>query len=169
MVGAMASWNVKADVRQTLTQSLSIHAFGDRTGKTGQAFYDLGDVYRSFKRRSYNSSIPFQVLFWSDQAEIWKDVEPDQFDEMDRRLKKIAESLEGAEATSPDAEIVQKELGHVQNLLKLSAEFGRYKLGGPKPERLSSKIAAIKKEHERVWLLRNRSGGLADSTARLKI
>jgi hypothetical protein len=170
MVGAIASWNAKADVKKTLAQNLSLHAFGDDTFKTGKAFYELGDIYRVFKKRTGNSAIPFQVLFRDHSTDnFFDDIETSEFEEMERRLGEIAEAFQEYEMTCPDSEIVREELEHVAMMLELAAEVGKHKLGGPKPKHLEEKAEEIKADHECIWLMRNRPGGLADSEAKLKV
>jgi hexosaminidase len=164
----MLSWNAKPDIRPTLAQNASLHAFGDPTGKIGRAYYDLGEIYRCFNRRTYNSSIPFQVLFWADKDATWKDVTLAEFEAMDMELERIKSEIAGDQMASEDAEIVRMELKHVLNMLALSAEIGKHKLAGTQTPDFESKLNAIEHEHQHVWLLRNRPGGLSDSTARLK-
>lgn len=167
MAGAMAAWNSGADLKPILAQNLSIHAFGDLTGKTGQAFYDLGDIYRVFKKKTTNSSVPFQVLFWPDRPKTFEGLEADEFDEMNRRLDEITKAFIGTEMTASDADIVHQELAHVQDLLRLSMDVGEARLNGAELKEFAARVAEIKKEHNRVWLLRNRPGGMADSADRL--
>jgi len=170
IVGAAASWNAKADPNAGLAESLSIHAFGDRTGKMGKAFHDIGDIYRVFKKRIHNCSIPWQMLFRSpDDASIVDGIEVGEFEEMERRLKDIAYATIGEDMACPDAAIVREEFEHLVRMLQLAAEVGKYRLGGPKPKKLADRAEELRKDHELIWLMRNRPGGLADSEARLRI
>ena len=168
IVGAMASWNARADVRKGLTENLSVHAFGDRTGKSGRAFYDLGDLYQVFERKAFNSSIPWHMLFdkLDDPASV-DGLKPEEFDAMEQKLKEIKDSLKGESMTFTDAAIVREELQHLFEILELAAQVGKMRLGGSKIKELSAKVEQIKKNHEHVWLLRNRIGGLADSVVKI--
>lgn len=167
LVGAMASWNSKADVRHGLAEKLSLHAFGDSSGKTGRAYYDVGDIYRVFKTRVGNSSIPWRMLFRA-ESELVEKLEVSEFDEMESKLDSISKAVEGGEMTCPDADIVGEELDHILNVLRFSAEVGKMKTGGAELKDSKAKIAEIKNNHERVWLMRNRIGGLSDSLAKLR-
>jgi len=170
MVGAMASWNAKADVKETLAESLSIHAFGDCAGKMGKAFHDIGDIYRVFKKRTPNCTIPWQMLFRSlDDAAIVEGIEISEFEEMEHGLKDITYATIGEAMNSPDAAVVREEFEHLVRMLQLAAEVGKFRLGGPKPKKLADRAEELRKDHELIWLMRNRPGGLADSEAKLKI
>jgi aromatic ring-cleaving dioxygenase len=170
MVGAAAAWNAKADVRAGIAQDLSVYAFGDPTGKSGNAFHDLGNVYLCFAKKTFNASVPWQMLFRDASDAKWVEgLESGEFDCMERRLEEIEAHFAGEAMSSPDAEIVREEFEHLLRMLRLSAEFGRHRLGGPKPKGLDDKIQETKMDHEVVWLMRNRPGGLADSESKLKI
>ncbi len=69
----------------------------------------------------------------------------------------------------PDADIIREEFAQVIRMLQLAADVGRIRLGTPKPKNLASRVAELKKNQERVWLLRNRPGGLQDSLSKIKI
>ena len=170
MVGAMAAWNSKADVKNGLAERLSVLAFGDHTGKIGRAFYDLGNVYRVFRKQTFNSTVPWQMLFRApNDSRFAEGLKLNEFDAMEGRLAEIAEAAQGDEMTCPDAEIVREEFEHLVRLLQLAGDVGKMRLGGHKPRNLEDRIEEAKKGHEIVWLLRNRPGGLRDSEAKIKV
>ena len=169
LVGAMSSWNAKSDVRSGLADALSLHAFGDPTGSMGHAFYDLGDIYRVFKRKTGNGNVPWLILFHHDEESSYWEMDITECEMMEQRLKDIAFGTIGEQMTCPDAGIIREEFDHLLRVLQLAAELGKQKMGGSKPKRLADRVDEIKMEHELVWLLRNRPGGLADSEANLKI
>lgn len=170
LVGAMASWNAKADVKERLAENLSIHAFGDTSGVAGKAWYELADIYRVFKKRTYNNSIPWQMLFrlLKDKSCV-EGVEMSEFEEMEKRLDEIEKSFKHEKMAFEDKEEVKEEFKYVMAALRLSAIAGKLKLGADKPKNLTAKIEDIKRLHDEVWLLRNRPGGMKDSLNKLKI
>jgi len=168
MAGAMAAWNVKADFNKVLPQNLSIHAFKDSAGKVGQAFYDLGNVYLSFAKRTPNWMIPWYMLFHQKPMEgLLDSIKISEFEEMSRRLDVISGSFAEGRLYVPDADIIREEFAHMIQMLRLSSEVGKWRLGGDEPGDLLKRIEAIKKEQEKVWLARNRSGGLSDSLKKI--
>ena len=170
LAGAMASWNSKSDIKPDMAMNLSIHAFGDLTGKMGTAFHDLGNAYKAFKKLLYNSSVPWQMLFTPPDDEYMKEnLTIGEFEELRRRLDQIAESVCGEEMTAPDADIVREEFPHVLAMLRLAEHVGKCRLGAPGSENIPAAVEALKKEHARIWLLRNRPGGLSVSTGKIKV
>lgn len=168
LAGAMASWNAKTNLKATLADALSMHVYEDRTGKMGQAFYDLGNLYKCFKKRTRNGSIPWQVLFKKlDDLTVIQGLTLREFDEMKRRLNEIEAAAHGDEMAIPDTDIVRAEFLFVTRMLRLAITVGRMRLGVPAPNDLQQQIISVKDDHSCVWLLRNRPGGLEDSMGRL--
>jgi hypothetical protein len=156
-------------LKKNFPETLSLHAFGDPTGKAGRAFYDLGNAYLCFKRKQFNSTVPWQMLFRDLKEPKWlENLRPAEFTTMEKRLDKIEAAFKGDGMTSPDAEIVREEVEQVLRLLRLGSAVGRWKLGGRKPKKIDEQIEEAKMEHELVWLLRNRPGGLLDSEEKMK-
>jgi len=168
MVGAIASWNAQADIRKDLSECLSLHAFGDCSLKAGRAFYEIGNIYRVFNRETRNCSIPWQMLFRPmEDRSLVEGLSMAEFEEMESRLKDIAYGFIGEDMRCPDAAIIREEFDQLVRLLQLAADVGKYRLGGHKPKRFDDRVAEVKMEHEVVWLLRNRPGGLADSESKM--
>jgi hypothetical protein len=165
MAGAMASWNSKADFNKVLPKNLSLHAFEDSSGKSGQAFYDLGNIYLAFKSKS--SVHWYMLLNESPEASVLESLCTGQFEEMEDRLDAISEGFAGEQMCAPDAEIVRAEFEHLMGLLPFSSEIGKWRLGRDKPKSLQSRINSIKKRQHDIWLLRNRPGGLTDSLGKM--
>lgn len=168
IAGAMAGWNAGAELDGNLAKTLSLHAFGDATGKTGRAFYDLGNLYTAFGKHLDNSSVPWHILFRSGKKpEVMDGVTLAEVQEVERRLEGILAAAEGAEMAAPDAGIVRAELRLLADTLRLAALTGRVRLGEAKPENFKALYRALKKSHRSVWLLRNRPGGLPHSLSQL--
>lgn len=167
LFGAMSAWNARADSQENLTQSLSLHAFGDSTGKTGKAFCDLGNIYTIFEKRLHNSSVPWQMLFKKDTSAVIDGLQMGEFDKMARRLEEVESAVRGEKMTSADASIIREEIGLVIRLLKLSTDLGHARQSGSKTKDYSARLKEVKKEHAHVWLLRNRPGGLEDSLSKI--
>lgn len=169
LAGAMASWNAKSDVKNNVADALSLHAFRDKTGKAGRAFHDLGNLYRVFGKKVRNQSVPWRMLFRKlDDASVIKGLSLADFEAFESKLTETAEVARDERMNSEDAGIIREELKHVVDMLRLSAEVGGVRLGARKPADIDAKIEDIKTAHRRVWLLRNRPGGLDDSAAKIK-
>ena len=110
------------------------------------------------------------MLFRDLKESRWtENLKPAEFEAMEKRLDEIAAAFEGDGMTSPDAEIVREEVDQVIRLLRLGSAVGKWKLGGHKPKNFDGMIEEVKMEHELVWLMRNRPGGLSDSEGKMRI
>jgi hypothetical protein len=168
MAGAMASWNAKPDVNATLPDCLSIHAFHDKSLKTGRFFYDIGNVYTLFKHRPGNSSIPWAILFQDiNNPKVTEEIELSELDEMLSRIKQLESSVADDSMTIPDAKIVRDEIAFLIQMIKLSSHVGKIRLGEGKLSDAANEIKQAKKHHQEVWMKRNRPGGLSDSVMKI--
>jgi len=170
LAGAMAAWNSKTNLSKTLADALSLHAFDDPSGKIGRAFYDLGNVYQCFAKRTWNGTVQWQMLFAkTDNASIIDGLTVAEFDELDKKIDEIELAMKSDAMAAPDADIVRQELAFVIKMPRLASAAGRLRLGASKPRDFGERISAIKDEHRHVWLLRNRPGGLEDSVGMMAV
>jgi len=166
LAGAMASWNVNANFEKSLTETLSILAFKDSTRKMGKAFYDLGNIYRIFSKRTHT---PWQILSSEPgNKTVLKDLTTGKLDDMDKKVNEIEAALRGETASSPDADIVRQEIAHIINMLRLAGKVGRLRIAGKPFDSIRPEAKDIKKRQEQIWLLRNRPGGLSDSLKKMR-
>lgn len=168
MAGAMANWNSETDIRSEIAQNMSLHVYRDKTGKSGKALYDLGNLYQFFDRM-HNSAPYWHVLFALPDQEILAKMDISQFEKMGEQLKKIVAEFKGNQISADDAEILQLEMQFTFDILHFAVEVGKMKLGGPDVKNIEGKVEKIKNQHKEIWLNRDRIGGLEDSVNRLKI
>jgi hypothetical protein len=168
MAGASASWNATADVQDGLLRNLSLHAFRDSTGKVARAFCDLGNIYLIFKGRHLNTSVPGHLLLLPDMLEHSDKATVSEYEELEARLDHIARQVSGDAMEAPDASIIRSEIDQVIGILRFSARVGKAELGSPDGTDLQKELESARCIQERVWLLRNRPGGLADSLSKLR-
>lgn len=169
LMGAMASWNSAPDVRKKLGDRLSWCAFQDPTLKMGNAFTQLGDVYRVFRWKPGNSSAPWHILFArGDDSRVAGQIRVSELDSMEQRLREIARLARGERMKCADAPIVRRELDHALKMMHCAVAVGRARLGVKNWDRGRILARDMLINHEHVWLIRNRPGGLQDSLARLR-
>ncbi|QTH43177.1 family 20 glycosylhydrolase [Cohnella sp. LGH] len=106
------------------------------------------------------SGTPFQVDYRYEEMEIW--------------LREREEELERLDLQGPDADLVRDELRNTLRLIEQGAGLHRYifrqDLEGAAAERewlerLQKQLETALSEFKRLWLARNREGGLSASTA----
>ncbi|HTL28959.1 MAG TPA: glycoside hydrolase family 20 zincin-like fold domain-containing protein [Tepidisphaeraceae bacterium] len=171
VAGAAYSWCIASNRELDLATAMDRHVFLDRAGVMGKLMYDLGNVYKTIQAPSFNSS----KLFWAlvampDRMETLAGITKPDLDAADKKIDAILAPLEGARMGTPNAERIKSEVRNTAAMLKLGAARGRRKLDpkGENPADLATRFKQIIVEHRRLWLARNRPGGLNDSCARLE-
>ncbi len=172
VAGAGFSWCLKTNRDLDLPMVLSRFAFEDPSGAMGRAAFDLGNVYQSPGVMIRNSSLLFWLLRWP-LDEIAE--HSDQTVDFEATLKAITEAaglLGDEQMQGADGDLVRREYANTVRLLWHAARRGQMAFlpkGSPDRKHLCKELLAdmekILPEYERLWLARNRPGGLSDSTA----
>lgn len=174
-VGAAYAWALDANRAMDVPRAVSWHAFRDPTGAMGRVAYDLGNVYRAIGVEPPNSS----ALFWILQRPLeWvRAQQPIPSDVFQRTLEAIDRAmlpLNGAQIARPDAGLIAQEYTNMARLLRhackrglLALETDRIRADKMHAE-LDQDMQEIIQDYKRIWLARNRPGGLDDSVARLE-
>jgi hypothetical protein len=173
LAGAAYAWAYQANRDLDIAAATSRQAFGDPTGATGRVAYDLGNVYRAVGFEPHNSS----VLFWilqsrPGQADGFAQVSPE---DLRRTLAAVDAAIAGlttGKMERPDAGLIANELVQTAALLRHACRRGLLWKEDPGNAELRRELAddlrALIDEQRRLWLARNRPGGLEDSIARLE-
>jgi len=176
-MGAAYSWALEANRRVDVAQAVSWHAFRDPTGAMGRVAYDLGNVYRAVGIEPHNSS----ALFWVFHRPL------DQMKAgypgvtsvtLKQTLKVVDHAMRGLgkhKMQRPDADLIVREFELTARMLRHACQRGLLALE-QRPARaatlrrkLAIDLREIVREYKRLWLARNRPGGLADSLARFDL
>ncbi|WP_020580291.1 beta-N-acetylhexosaminidase [Actinopolymorpha alba] len=179
--GAAYSWDLESNRDLDVAEATSWHAFKDPTGSLGRLAYDLGNVYTKVGIEPHNSS----VLFWILQSSMEKlatnthaygprvgELSPDTLRESLAAVDEAMGVLDAAQSTAADAELVREEFLNTARLLRHACRRGLLALGAEGGDDVRRELAAdlegIIEEYNRLWLARNRPGGLSDSVRRLE-
>jgi hypothetical protein len=175
--GAAYSWAYAANKTIDIPQVVSLHAFADATGAMGRVAYDLGNVYRAVGLEPGNSS----ALFWVLQELPGQLVHPMPQIELDFETTLVAidqamQPMANAHMRRPDAAQIMQEFEQTARLLRHACRLGQLIQDGDtdptgsatRRKLLDQDMREIVREYERLWLARNRPGGLPDSVARLE-
>ncbi|MEO6434872.1 MAG: family 20 glycosylhydrolase [Tepidisphaeraceae bacterium] len=169
--GAAYSWCLDSNRDLDLAAALDLHVFRDPSRTMGKLMHDFGNVYQSVKTPLGNSS----RLFWSlaggeDRRKLWEPVTREEFDDAESRVAGILSRLPATQMDRPDAALIADEIRNTAAMLTHACRHGRWRQGDRSRTTidLSDALRGILAEHRRLWLSRNRPGGLSDSCARLE-
>jgi hypothetical protein len=174
--GAAVSWATHANRNLDLPQALDLHAFQDAARVMGHLAYDLGNAYQEAGVLVPNASLLALFLLHPDQPVTESDWPGLTVEGLERTLEYVdgvMAPLSRARMARPDAELIAGEFRNAAALLRHACRLGIARLqaeGGeiasiPAETRqtLAGELEGIIVEYRRLWLSRNRPGGLADS------
>ncbi len=178
LYGAAMSWSPRESASLDLAAALSLHAFDDPSGATGRAAVELGNAYQVNGAKTRNGSLLAQLYFLPlDNEWPMSRVRPGGFGDTRDHIASAIERVDAANMRREDAGQVARELRCAARMASAGATIGEAKHvrasgGSASRERAAWKRAArsladVTPEYERLWLARNRPGGLRDSVARI--
>ncbi|MDG3582151.1 beta-N-acetylhexosaminidase [Galbibacter pacificus] len=181
LVGAAYSWNYTDDTLGNLEFQLNHYVFEDATGNTGKAILKLGDAYLKANIPNGNANAFHLMLrryMWTMKGHYQtKHLTIQGLEAAEKEINDALDELHQGKPTAPDADIILKETEQAANLAKHGIHLGiaRLKANGyateniPQNEKdsLINELQPLIDKHQEYWLLRNRIGGLEDSTSKL--
>ncbi|MCL4562773.1 MAG: family 20 glycosylhydrolase [Chloroflexi bacterium] len=173
--GSAYSWSLQANRDLDIAAAISLHAFHDPSGSMGRLAFDLGNVYRAVGIEPENSS----ALFWILQLPLEAirsqgEAYMHSFRGVLQAVDQAARLLGKARMEGRDASLVRDEYRLVVRLLRHACDRGRlaFEQDPQKAARLRGKLKTdlvrILPAYRRIWLRRNRPGGLSDSLGRME-
>ncbi len=166
--GAAASWCAEANngSRAALTAALDQHVFHDAAGVMGRLVHDLGNVSNDLDAAvgGPNASTLFHLFGAERSHPAFGLLKADEVQDARQRVDAVVADLDRADMKRPDAELVTSEIRNAARMLR----HGCDRCLGLDPAALHEQRAAIIDEHQRLWLARNRTGGLADSVTKMQ-
>jgi len=181
--GAASSWCVAANQELDLPAAVDRHLFQDAAGILGRAAFDLGNSYQK-TGASHGNASPI-VVFLYDMAngdrlteKTWGAITAEGWQRAGDWTAAAAAPLAKARPGAADAALLVPEFTQAAALLQFTCELGRelasdYSRGpaglpAVTRRRLAGTLEPLLAEQRRLWLARNRSGGLADSLRSLE-
>jgi hypothetical protein len=177
---AAQAWCRDANRALDLAAALDAHVWGDAATNLGAAVLALGDVHRSCQAQFPNLALNVLHLYYPESrlrpgSGRWPTA--DDFHAIEAILDDTLAAIDRAHPARADGPLVLDELRNAIAIVRLACVDGRGRLGGdgtlasvPADERArwADRLADVIEEHRRLWLARNRPGGLDDSTAWLE-
>ncbi|MGA2585095.1 MAG: family 20 glycosylhydrolase [Tepidisphaeraceae bacterium] len=157
--GAMMTWCLESNRSADLPAALDTHAFHDRAGVMGKLARDLGNVYLSAGKLMKNRSALFNLLVPSStHLDPMQGITREAMEATESAIASAIAPLDSAKMDRPDADLIRDEFRNAAAMLRAACRRGL----GENPS-----MDEIIHEHRRLWLARNRPGGLEDSILRL--
>lgn len=178
--GAAFSWCLESSAGQDLAAALDLHVFRDRASVLGKLCLDLGNAYQRAGGRLHNASHLFQILRSPPGSPLPASVSAESLEETRRFVESAAAPLEHARMDRADSALVRDEMAFTVRLLLLACERGLARQGSPVRRTTGEKCAfgagqdpsvltdRLVGGYERLWLARNRTGGLRESAGSLR-
>ena len=170
LLGACHAWHHSGTGKIDPVLGINRRFLGDETGKTGEILWKLGLVMDKAPSKIRNQSIFNRLLFWNMKSEpgVVRDIP-------DTQLAQCESALIALQAEIPDIApainkgLLQQELNNAINLAIHGIHRLQVKRGARlKTASLRKHLKAAIKNHKKVWLARNRPGGLAESCEHLE-
>ncbi len=168
--GASLSWCFAANDKLDLARALDLHIFRDSAGAMGKLVLDFGNVYQQSEPVHNGSRVFWSLVGDETRKMLYEGVTKEQYDATERAIAECLSALDGSRMQRADAQLVKDELRNNAAMLVAGCHRGRWRLGqeGRPVSELVAHLTWTMAEHERLWLLRNRPGGLRDSLSRLE-
>lgn len=166
--GAAFSWALESNRGLDMAQVVSLHAFRDASGNMGRVAYDLGNVYQAPGVIIPNSSVLFWVLYGAPEALKNRPGPTPDFAAALEAVDRAMQPLGSARIERPDAALILAEYTNTARLMRHACRRGMMLAGAPPSAEMHDDMRDILCEYERIWLERNRPGGLSDSVRVLK-
>lgn len=170
-MGGALSWCVRTNRETDIRAALDRHVFHDVAGVMGGVAHDLGNAYLKCGHVMGNSTVPFHLLLGNRQWPIPPAVTARTLRTVQDYVGEVTGRLARADMRRPDAALIVDEFANAARMLQHACERGRWRLsrsGVDAGNALAREMRTILGEHRRLWLARNRPGGLQDSARRLE-
>lgn len=168
--GAANAWCAESAKSASLVEALNTHLFQDRSGVMGQLMHDFGNVYQAAREPLANGS----RFFWSlidadDRQNLFRDLTIDEYDDALARIEHSLRGLSKASMARSDGERIRDEIRNAAEMLRVACLRNKSKRSHSRMDEREwvESLRHVLSEHRRLWLARNRDGGLADSCAHL--
>ncbi len=161
----------------TLGDALDVHAFDDPAGSTSRALVALGRIHRMVTPRPPHISPVIGHLLlpqWPVGSGLSDGLVPGEVDAVEDAVDAALAILATARPRRGDGALVADELRGAAAMVRLACHDARLRLAGdgtlasvtaPDRNTLAEELRGVIDGHRRLWLARNRPGGLNDSVA----
>ena len=177
--GSALSWNVE---EVDLEKALDLFVFKDESETIGKILKDLGNVYKETGVETFNSSVLALVLIYPDRVskenKYFSKLKPENLEKARNTIISSLEKLQKIDMKRKDADLIKKEIENGAKLALYSVDLLKELLKTPdgriksipeeRKRELAKELKDLSKEYEKIWLERNKPGGLKFSLEKLQ-
>lgn len=182
--GAALSWAFQQNKEANVPALLDNFVFEDSAGIMGKLAYDLGNVYQLARYMPHNGSALFWAYRWPLDL-LTSSAPPERYSNARKALESIKDlpavlaniltaldeimaPITRATMSCPDADLLRDEFMLAADMLRHGVRRIQAIAGETiAAESLASELDALQARYQKLWLARNRPGGLRDSLARM--
>lgn len=182
ILGSSYAWNYDEKTMDNLEFLLNKYVFKDATENTAKAVLTLGNAYLKAGIPEGNANA-FHLMIrryaWTMQGQYQtKHLNKNGLAAAEKEIEKGMDLLKKSQPTSYDSEIILKELEQASNLALFGIHLGQARLDAKnkatkeiskkQKEKLIAELEPLIENHKKIWVIRNRKGGLKDSAEKLE-
>lgn len=176
-LSAAMSWCAETNRGLDLANALSVHCWGDDTGRLAGAVLSAGDVYLESPTQFPNMAVNVLHLYLPQLpvgSGLTGGVDAGTFARIIATLDDASDGVHGARPTRPDAAVVRQELLDAFELVRCAARQGIARcegdgtlesIPGSRRTLLADEMDHCIDRYRDGWARQNRPGGLDDSVA----
>jgi len=168
--GAAYSWNLEANKKSDIAEAMNKLIFSDKSGATGQLIYEMGCVYKLVSKNISNGSVFNNLLFCKfGDKKLLKNIRASQLKKSLTKFNELQKQIIKCRPGTSDKKIIPDEINNGIEMAKYGLKRGITALTGKQDKKsMKRDLKKIVAAHKKIWLARNRNGGLKESLSRLK-
>ncbi len=176
MAGASAAWSGSKGTKINFEKNLSVHYFKDKTEKAAKALLQMANLYKEYSNNMHNMSIFAAVMlgsWYKGYEEEYKKFPDIDFYPCYAVLNEVDSLLKDLEHSKSCSKIVLEEILFTSKLLRYGVDLALdiFKTGKRDIQlipinrklELSGRLNKLLVAFKKLWMQRNRPGGLNDS------
>ena len=173
--GAGLSWNVENNSKMNIGLFMDRFVFRDRKGITGKCLLELGNYYQKEMNRYYDTTYMFRILTASiDDMRVMEGLNASILDDIKDYVLNLVNLYNEGEMECEGARLADAEFRNTARIIVHLSQTGKLKLLLKSSQGESSHVKSLCEflldditgiiiEYKKLWLSRNRPGGLERS------
>ena len=170
--GALYAWNGGNVEKDHIIKATNAVFIQEKDTALTESIYDLGNIYRHIQKLQSNHTAINDMLFdTSDTNESLDAVKVEELEKISAELETVSQKLKLSAFITPNTNgaLIKEEIQLNIQMANIAVKWGLSVLNNNQD--MSHVVILLKKvigQHEKIWLQRNREGGLYESSEWLR-